>query len=758
MIKLLIISYFFYHFSPSLSTRSKSILNNPAGLSFEKGTEFFYSLKEERFSYFEREKFYHLFGMSMENFGFSFALLDKNKIYKMGTGIPLSEKLSFGISYTFGDIEKYYTLGLMARPFSFLSLGAKGDFFKSENEYLMGFALKPLTDRLTFSADMKIKGDSIYSYFFSFSMEPVSGLIFNSKIETSSKFYKEGTRYFFGLELSFGQGLLSYSMDKEDEIRNYTFLTSKEFYPKFFSYKNRWLNIRLKDEYSEEREEIGFLRLKLKPSFYDLLKTFERVYEDKEIEGVIIHFENPYFSPAQAEELRRLIKKISEKKHTVAYGENLDERNYYIASACDKIIIPNEGSIILTGPYVEKIYLKKFFEKIGIKAQIERIAEYKSAAEPLIRENISKEDSLQSYHFIRRILEKEVKEISESRNIKEDTLLKLMENESYFNSEDALKYSLIDTFAFENELEDIIKKWFNKKKIKKISEKTLSEEKYLKREFVDTRPKIALLTLEGSIIEGESGKNPLPFIGGKMLGSKTVQEILSKIEKDKSIKALVIRVNSPGGSALASEIIWNAIKRVKSKKPVVVSMGGLAASGGYYISCPAHYIFANYTTLTGSIGILGGKLVFGDMFEKIGITSSRVKTLKHSDAFSILRPWEEEELEKFRKELEWGYRNFLKRVSISRNLSESYVDSIGRGRIWSGYDAKNVRIVDEIGGIFEAIEKAKELAKIKGDVKILIFPEKKFLKSFYLSEITFKSPLNYLLNNEYIYYENIKLK
>ncbi|MEO0269082.1 MAG: hypothetical protein ABIN73_05005 [candidate division WOR-3 bacterium] len=322
MIKLLIISYFFYHFSPSLSTRSKSILNNPAGLSFEKGTEFFYSLREERFSYFEREKFYHLFGMSMENLGFSFALLDKNKIYKMGTGIPLSEKLSFGISYTFGDIEKYYTLGLMARPFSFLSLGAKGDFFKSENEYLMGFALKPLTDRLTFSADMKIKGDSIDSYFFSFSIEPVSGLIFNSKIETSSKFYKEDTRYFFGLELSFGQGLLSYSMDKEDEIRNYTFLTSKEFYPKFFSYKNRWLNIKLKDEYSEEREEIGFLRLKLKPSFYDLLKTFERVYQDKEIEGVIIHFENPYFSPAQAEELRKLIKKISEKKHSCLWRKS----------------------------------------------------------------------------------------------------------------------------------------------------------------------------------------------------------------------------------------------------------------------------------------------------------------------------------------------------------------------------------------------------------------------------------------------------
>ncbi len=758
MINFLIFSYFFYYYSPSLSTRSKSILNNPAGLSFERGSEFFYNLREERFSFLEKEKFNHTFAMSAENLGFSLILQDKSKIYRLGSGIPLGEKFSFGFSYTFGDIEKYYTLGLMARPFSFLSFGAKGDFFKTGNEYTMGLAIKPLMYRITFATDIKIKGDSIDSYFFTFSLEPLSGFIFNSKIETSSRFYKEDTRYFFGLELSFGRGILSYSMDKEDEIRNYTFLSSKEFYPKFFTYKNRWLDIRLKDEYSEEREEIGFLRLKLKPSFYDLLKTFERVYEDKEIEGVIIHFENPYFSPAQAEELRKLIKKISEKKSTVAYGENLNERNYYIASACDKIVIPNEGSIQLLGPYVEKIYLKKFFEKIGIKAQIERIAEYKSAAEPFTRESISREDSSQSFLFIKRILEKEIKEISESRNIKEDTLLKLMENEAYFNSEDALKYSLIDTIAFENELDDIIKKWFNKKKIKKVSEKTLSEEKFLKREFVDTRPKIALLILEGAIVEGESGKNPLPLIGGKMLGSKTVQDILSKIEKDKSIKALVIRVNSGGGSALASEIIWNAIKRVKSKKPIVVSMGKVAASGGYYISCPANYIFADYTTLTGSIGILGGKLVFGDMFEKIGITSSRVKTLRHSDAFSFLRPWEEEELQKLRKELKWGYNNFLKRVSSSRNLSESYVDSIGRGRIWSGFDAKDIKIVDEIGGIFEAIEKAKELAKIKGDVRILIYPEKKFFKTLYPSEITFKSPLNSLINNGYIYYEPFKVK
>lgn len=758
MIKFLIFSYFFYYYSPSLSTRSKSILNNPAGLSFERGQEFFYNLREEKLSFLKREKINHIFAMSMENLGFSFILQDKSKIYKLGTGIPFGERFSFGFSYTFGDVEKYYTLGLMARPFSFLSFGTKGDFFKTRYEYIMGLAIKPLTERIVFATDIKIKGDNIDSYLFTFSLEPLSGFILNSKIETSSKFYKEDTRYFFGLELSFGQRILSYSMDKENQIRNYTFLSSKEFYPKFFTYKNRWLDIRLKDEYPEEREEIGFLRLKLKPSFYDLLKTFERVYEDKEIEGIIIHFENPYFSPAQSEELRKLIKKISEKKHTVAYGENLDERNYYIASACDKIVIPNEGSIILAGPYVEKIYLKKFFEKIGIKAQIERIAEYKSAAEPLIRENMSKEDSSQIYLFIKRILEKEIKEISESRKIKEDTLLKLMENEAYFNSEDALRYSLIDTIAFENELDDIIKRWFNKKKIRKIPEKTLSEEKYLKREFVDTRPQIALLTLEGAIVEGESGKNPLPLIGGKMLGSKTVQDILSKIEKDKSIKALVIRVNSPGGSALASEIIWNAIKRVKSKKPVVVSMGEVAASGGYYISCPTNYIFADYTTLTGSIGILGGKLVFGDMFEKIGITSSRVRALRHSDAFSILRTWEEEELQKLRKELKWGYNNFLRRVSSSRDLSESYVDSIGRGRIWSGFDAKNVKIVDEIGGTFEAIEKAKELAKIKGDVRILIYPEKKFLKSFYLSEITFKSPLNSLINNEYIYYEPINVK
>ncbi len=758
MLKLFLISYFFYQYSPSLSVRSKAILNNPAGLAYKAGFEFLYNLKEDRNPYFTKDKFYHTFALSAGNMGFSYSLIEKERIYSFAFGIPVGEKFALGYSYTKENGMSFNTIGLMARPFSFLSLGARADLYKNRTEYLIGLGLKPLTNRITISGDLKIKGDTINSYFLTAGIEPLSGIIFNFNVITSSKFYKEDTRYFFGIEFSFGRQILSYSMDKDDELRNYTIISSQEIYPKLFKIKNKWLEVRLKGTYPEEREFEGFFKFKLKPSFYDILKVFEKAGKDPEIEGIIIYFENPSFYMAQAEELRKEILKLKGKKHVIAYGENFNEKNYYIATACDKIIMPNEGVIFIAGPYIERPYLKKLFEKTGIVAQFERIGKYKSAVEPFIRENMSEEDREQYSLFLKRILEKEVKEISESRKISEDSLLKLMENEVYFNSDDALKYGLVDTVLFETDLYDAIKKWFKKKKIKKISHEKWAREKYIKRDFVDTRPKIAVLIAEGSIIEGESGKNPIPIIGGKMLGSSTMQRILQKLEKDKSIKAVVIRVNSPGGSALASEIIWNAIKRVRKKKPVVVSMGGVAGSGGYYISCPADYIFADYTTLTGSIGILGGKLALGGMFEKLGITFDRIKTLKHSDALSAIRPWDEEEIEALKEELEWGYKNFIRRVATSRNLSESYVDSIGRGRIWSGYDGKQVKIVDEIGGIFDAIEKAKELAGIEGDVKIVIYPKKELLKMFYPSDITLESPLKSLIEKGYIYYEPVKLK
>ncbi len=752
MLKIFLISYFFHHYSTSLSVRSKAILENPAGLAYTSGFEFLYNLKEEKNKYFAKENYYHTFALSLGNIGFLFNLTPEKRIYSLGSGIPIGEKFSIGYSYKREGKISLNRIGLMIRPFSFLSLGAKIDFYKDKTEYLLGLGLKPFTNRITVSGDLKIKGDTINSYLFTAGIEPISGIIFNFNVETGSEFYKEDTRYFFGIEFSFGRGIISYSMDKNTEIKNYSAIFSKEIYPELFKIKDKWLEIRLKGEYPEEREFEGFLKFKLKPSFYDLLKIFEKVERDNKIEGIILYFDNPYFNRAQAEELRKVILKLREKKDIIAYGENLDERNYYIASACDKIIIPNEGSIFIGGPYAERMYFKKLFEKTGIIAQFERIGEYKSAVEPFIRENMSEEDREQIFLFLKRVLEKEIKEISEARKIKEDSLLKLMEKEAYFNSEDALKYGLIDTVCFETDLDDVLKKFFKKKKIKKISYKNWKEEKYIGRDFVDTKPKIALLIAEGAIVEGESGGNPLPLIGGKMLGSSTMQRILQKLESDKSIKAVVIRVNSPGGSALASEIIWNAIKRVKSKKPIIVSMGGIAASGGYYISSPANYIFADYTTLTGSIGILSGKLAMEGMFEKLGITFDRVKILKHSDALSFIRPWDEEEINKVKKELEWGYKNFIKRVASSRNLNESYVDSIGKGRIWSGYDGKDIKIVDEIGGILDAIEKAKELANIKGDVRILIYPEKKFFEMFYPSDITHKSPLKSLFEESYIYY------
>ncbi len=757
MFLIFVVSYVFYQFSPALCERSKALFTNPAGLAFKPGFELYYNAFEKVNPFTNESKFNHDFALSVGGAGFSYRIIDKTRIYSFGFGVPVGQKLGIGYTYTKNKESSFFTLGIMIRPWSFLSIGAKGDFYKDGSEYLLGIGLKPLTNRITVSGDLKIKKNTIDYYYITSGIEIIDGLVFTFHLETPRTLYRELTKYFLGIEVSFGKTLISSSVEKERNLRNYSIILSKEIYPRFFKLENKWLEIRLKGVYPEERSRKGFPGFETKPSFYDLLKVIKKAEKDREVEGVILYFESPSFYPAQAEELREEILELKEKKYVIAYAENLSERNYYIASACDKIILPNEGYVILKGPYMEVPYLKKFFEKTGIVAQLERVGKYKSAVEPLIRENMSKEDREQRELYLKRLLEKEIDEISSSRGIDKDSLRKLMEREAYFNSEKALKYGLVDTVAFESDIPDLIEKWY-KKKPKKISQKKWVSRKFIRRDFVDTRPKIALVIAEGGIVTGESGRNPFPLIGGKMLGSSTMQRILSKIEKDKSVKAVVIRVNSPGGDALASEIIWNAIRRLKRKKPVIVSMGGVAASGGYYISCPADYIFADYTTITGSIGILGGKLALGSMFEKIGITFDVVKLMKHSDAFSLIRPFDNEEIEKLKDELMWGYKNFVRRVAASRNLSESYVDSIGQGRIWSGYDGKQVKIVDEIGGIFDAIEKAKELANIEGDVRIVIYPKKELLKMFYPSDITLKSPLKSLIERGYIYYEPVKLK
>lgn len=719
---ILSISILFSPFTNSVSTsiRSGGALLNPAGLAVQPGFEFYFNGREAD----QRNIYYY--SISMANFGFSFTDSFKTKIYSIGMGIPIGESFALGYSYSFGDLKEH-KFGFLISPIKFLRFG--GTLYLPENfdtSFTMGFAFRPFTDRITLSGDFNFWKTMNYQSFQGI-LEIFDGIYIYGGVGIDQRTEEE--RYFGGLEISFGNlktFISSHIKNEETKFSGGAFL-SGEIYPTIFPWKKKWVKIELSGNFPEERKIEGFFTFKSRKSFYDFLNDLKKIKEERDVKGIILVFKNPVFSPAQAEEVYNILKEIKSKgKLIVSIGEEFDIIDYMIASISHKIVIVPTGSITIPGLYMEIVYIKNMFEKLGIETEVERIGKYKSAVEPLLRENMSEEDRFQRMEFLKDIHNLILKNIAEGRGVPENKVNEWIEK-GYFNSESAVKEGLADTQAFERDLENLCKKWF-KGKERIYSLEKLARRRYLRRELKDERPKIAILVGEGQIVTGESGENPIPVFGGKYMGSETMSRMIEKIEKDKNIKAVVFRINSPGGSALASEIIWDGIKRLKEKKPVVVSMGQVAGSGGYYIACPGNKIFADKSTLTGSIGILGVKFVMKDFFEKIGITFDRVRTTPHADAFSFTRKFTEEEREIFRKEIEWGYWQFVKRVSISRNISEEKVDSLGQGRIYSGEDAKQKRLVDETGGLFDAIEEAKRLAGIKGDVKIVVYPTPKWWK------------------------------
>jgi protease-4 len=743
---ILYISIIFSPFFNSVSTsiRSGGAILNPAGLGIKQGFEFYSSWRES-----DDENIYY-YSISTGNIGFSFIDYLKTEIYTIGIGIPIGETFSFGYSYSFGDINSQ-KFGLIITPVKVLRFGAILDLPKNYDSSLtIGTSLRPFTDRITFSADYNFWNLLNYHQYQGV-FEIFDGIYLYGGLRENRRVNKE-RRYFAGIEISFGKSkIFSEGNIREKQKVKYSggFMVSNEIYPSIFPKKKKWVKIYLEGNYPEEREIDGFLSFKSRKSFYDLIEDLRKLSFEKDVEGIILCFKNPNFTPSQGEEIYNLLKEIKSKgKKIVSIGESFGIIDYMVASISSKIIITPTGDVFIPGLYMENIYLKDLFEKIGIEVEVERVGKYKSAVEPFIRENMSEEDRYQRKEFLKDVHDLILKNISEGRNIQTEKVDELM-GKGYFNSENALKEGLVDAEGFERDIEDLIEKWFGEKPFIVNYEK-IAKRKYLGREFKDERKKIAIIVGEGGIVTGESSKNPIPLIGGKNMGSETMKRLIEKVEKDKSIKAVVFRVNSPGGSALASEIIWDGIKRLREKKPVVVSMGQVAASGGYYISCPANKIYANKTTLTGSIGILGIKFSMREFFNKIGINFDTVKTKPHADFFSSTRKFTEEEREIYRKEIEWGYWQFVKRVSISRGIKLEKVDSLGQGRIYSGSDAKDVKIVDEIGGIIDAIEEAKKLAKIKGDVKIEIYPTPKwwhYLKPF--EKINLNSPI--FTNEKYIY-------
>ena len=450
----------------------------------------------------------------------------------------------------------------------------------------------------------------------------------------------------------------------------------------------------------------------------DLICAIRKAKDNEDIKGIYLEGGALAFdAPATAQQLRDALKDFKKSgKWIVAYSDQYYQTSYYVASVADNIYLNDHGHIEFTGLGAKGEYMKGLYDKLGIKYMVAKVGKYKSYVERNTQTGMSEYDREQRTAYLNGIWNYWLKEMAEGRKVKAETLNQLANDSimGFADTKDYVTAKLIDKVMFPEEIKAEIQKRLKIDKDDDINQLTLSDMLNVKSEKKDDGEKIAIYYAYGSIVDSETTN--LVNGGGHCIVGKTTAADLRKLADDDDVKAVVFRVNSGGGSAVASEQIRHAIKLLKAKKPVVVSMGGMAASGGYWISSPANYIFAEPTTITGSIGIFGLIPNFsGLVTDKLGITFDGVTTNKFSDYETdlILGKDNDEIMKHLQTYINQGYQQFLDIVSEGRGMKPAEVDSIAQGRVWLATDAQKIKLVDKLGSLDDAVKKAAELAKVK---------------------------------------------
>jgi len=457
------------------------------------------------------------------------------------------------------------------------------------------------------------------------------------------------------------------------------------------------------------------------PGLDKILKAINNAKTDDQIKGIYLDLSDIPSGIATIQEIRSALADFKKSgKFIISYGETYSQGAYYLATVSDKLYLNPEGDLLFKGLAAELVFFKGALDKLDIQPQIIRHGKFKSAVEPFISDKMSAANKEQTITYIQALWNHILKSISESRKISVNDLNSIADDLKIQSPQDAYNLKFVDSLIYKDEVLSIIKnklKISDKKDIHFITISKYCNAPVILKEKKLLKNKIAVIYALGEIQSGEGNNNTI--------GSESLSKAISDARKDSSIKAVVLRINSPGGSALASEIIWREVGLTKKIKPVVVSMGDVAASGGYYIACAADTIVADETTITGSIGVFSIVPNLEKFLKnKIGVTFDVVKTNKNADYISVFRALTPYEYDITLKQVERIYHTFIKHVADGRGLTTDQVDSIGQGRVWSGTDAKRLGLVDCFGGLNEAVNIAAYMAKLK-DYRIVSLPEQK---------------------------------
>ncbi len=501
---------------------------------------------------------------------------------------------------------------------------------------------------------------------------------------------------------------------------------------------------------------IPFLNLSVKktPGLNEILASIKRAKTDDNIKGIYLDESYMLSGQATSEEIRNELLDFKKSgKFVLAYGEIYTQGAYYLASVADKIYLNPKGIFEFRGFHSQYTFFKGALEKLGIEAQVIKVGTFKSAVEPFILDKMSEPNRLQVNSYLGSLYDYFLTGISKSRKLNKDSLFNIANNLRIKYPEDALKYKLIDGLKYKDEILDELKKRTGKDKDETVNMVELSD--YVQpnddQEKSSSNSRIAIVYASGDIGGGEGDDNSI--------GSEGISKAIRKARMDKKVKAVVLRINSPGGSSLASDVLWREVMLTKKVKPIIVSMGDVAASGGYYMACAADSIFAQPNTITGSIGIFAILPNMQNFLnQKLGVTFDGVKTGKFADLGDVTRPLNPAERAILQDQVNRGYLDFTSAVATGRKKSQKYIDSIGQGRVWTGSQALKIGLVDRLGNIDDAIHSAAAKAKLK-DYQLVAYPEQKSLFENFGSGLASEAK-TYMVKQElgesYKYYEELK--
>jgi protease IV len=661
--------------------------------------------------------------------------LQSYRKFTLGTGFSVS-RLGFGMGLNFfgsSDNERLdgllgLDLGMQFRASRLLGAGvmvrdANGPFFR-ENQSLPtriegSIALRFFDGRLVFEQAAQTNFRDRYARLVPrLSVEPLQGFRMFGRTEfqltrVGDVFDWSWQAVFAGIELSLGSiGALyaattrQYPPNERQQfagISSYHWISPGKRAP-LIPLTKRWVYVNLDRTISEEpTRELFQPRAR---SFLSIARELERIAESSDVAGVVIATGGD-LGFAQLWELRELIKQARDAgKKTVAVLPSSSLRAYYLASAAEQIWYAPTDVVSPMGLRSSFMSVREAFAKLGVEAQFVRIGDYKSTPEMFVVDEPTDANLEQRNAYLDAYWEQIVGDIASSRNKSADDVKALL-SQTHLPDE-ALERKVVDRVVYADEIEKILRE----------EESATLERGYAEPRYTDEEwrggPQIAVVAIDGNIVQGRSGNTP--FIGGAFAGSKSLAATFERLRQDASVRAVVVRIDSPGGSAVASDLIYRSIRRLAASKPVVASMGNIAASGGYYVAAGANEIVAAPTTLTGSIGIFAGKINVAQLADRIGVNTATIERGTPSSFSDIFNPWSEAEIDNVGKSLNYMYRLFLTQVAHTRPLTLDELDAVARGRVWAGRAARDAKLVDHNGGILHAIHRAEDLAGLRRGV------------------------------------------